>query len=89
MYPYLDDCLIVAKTKDQLQQSIALSIQTLQELGFLINYRKLCLQMTQRLTFLANISNGCLDTVMDEHASVRVSSDSAVGQGFDQDSSRQ
>jgi hypothetical protein len=52
LYPYLDDCLLVAKSRQELNHSIQVTLTTLQSLGFLINFRKSHLEMTQRLTFL-------------------------------------
>jgi hypothetical protein len=52
LFPYLDDCLLVAKDQVTLHQAIMMTIQTLHTLGFMINFKKSHLQMTQRITFL-------------------------------------
>jgi hypothetical protein len=52
LFPYLDDCLLVAKNPAILHQSIVFTIQTLQSLGFVVNFKKSQLSITQRLTFL-------------------------------------
>jgi ribonuclease HI len=52
IYPYLDDCLIVAKSRDQLIQAIGVTQQVLMDAGFLINFKKSYLTPTQRLKFL-------------------------------------
>jgi hypothetical protein len=52
LFPYLDDCLLVAKDQATLHQTILFTINVLQSLGFIINFKKSQLQITQRLTFL-------------------------------------
>jgi ribonuclease HI len=52
LYPYLDDCLLVAKNPQTLYQTVGFTINVLQKLGFLINFNKSHLQPTQRITFL-------------------------------------
>ena len=52
IYPYLDDCLIVGKSQEQLIQALILTIQVLQRVGFLINYKKSHLTPSQKLMFL-------------------------------------
>jgi hypothetical protein len=52
VYPYLDDCLIAAKSLDQLNRSVQLCLSVLDSAGFLINYKKSHLQPVQRIQFL-------------------------------------
>jgi ribonuclease HI len=52
LFPYLDDCLLVAENQEVLKQALVYTIQVLQSLGFLINFKKSHLQLTQRITFL-------------------------------------
>jgi ribonuclease HI len=52
VYPYLDDCLIVGKSLDQLNQAVHLCLAVLDSAGFLINYKKSHLQPVQRIQFL-------------------------------------
>ena len=52
IFPYLDDCLIVAKTKDQLIQAVHTSQDVLMQAGFIINVKKSHLTPVQRLKFL-------------------------------------
>jgi hypothetical protein len=54
LFPYLDDCLLVAKDQQLLHQSLILTIQTLQNLGFLINFKNLGMEIDtiQSMVFL-------------------------------------
>jgi hypothetical protein len=52
LYPYLDDCLLVAKSKELLIQAIQITQQVLMEAGFVINQKKSFLTPVQRLKFL-------------------------------------
>jgi hypothetical protein len=52
VYPYLDDCLIVGKSLDQLNQSVQLCLAVLDSAGVLINRKKSHLQPVQRIQFL-------------------------------------
>ena len=52
LFPYLDDCLIVARSAPQLLHSINLVIETLAQAGFLINEKKSHPLPVQRLQFL-------------------------------------
>jgi hypothetical protein len=52
IYPYLDDCLIVAKSRDQLHRAILLTQDILMQAGFVINFKKSLLSPVQRLRFL-------------------------------------
>jgi ribonuclease HI len=52
IYPYLDDCLIVAKSKQRLQEAVVTTQQVLMQAGFLINFKKSNLLPVQRLKFL-------------------------------------
>lgn len=49
---YIDDILIVAKTKELCHQHTKLAAQVLQSLGFLLNWKKSHLDPTQELLFL-------------------------------------
>jgi hypothetical protein len=51
IYPYLDDCLVVAKFKDQLMRALHLSQEALMNAGFMINLNKSNLVPTQKLWF--------------------------------------
>jgi hypothetical protein len=52
IYPYLDDCLVVAKSKDQLVRALHLTQEVLMNAGFLINFKKSSLVPAQKLRFL-------------------------------------
>jgi ribonuclease HI len=52
IYPYLDDCLVVAKSPEQLQRDILLTQEVLMDAGFLINFKKSALLPVQRIKFL-------------------------------------
>jgi ribonuclease HI len=52
LYPYLDDCLLVGKTKEQLLHAIQFTLKILTRLEFLINQKKSQLLMTQQIQFL-------------------------------------
>jgi ribonuclease HI len=52
IYPYLDDCLIVAKSRQLLERAIKITQEVLMEAGFLINFKKSHLSPVQRLKFL-------------------------------------
>lgn len=50
--PYLDDCLMLAKSREVLQSHVAQAVSFLQEAGFLINAKKSFLSPVQDLVFL-------------------------------------
>jgi ribonuclease HI len=52
IYPYLDDCLIVAKSKHMLQRALITTQEVLMQAGFVINFKKSHLSPVQRLKFL-------------------------------------
>ena len=52
IYPYLDNCLIVGKSKDMLLPSPQLSLDILRDAGFLVNIKKSQLLPSQDLQFL-------------------------------------
>ena len=52
IYPYLDDCLLVARSRDILLKSIQKCLWILDQAGFLINYKKSHLVPVQNLVFL-------------------------------------
>jgi hypothetical protein len=50
--PYLDDCLMIAKSPDQLRWNLQTALQVLSNAGFLVNYKKSSLIPTQDLVYL-------------------------------------
>ena len=52
IFPYLDDCLVVAKSPQLLRQSLQCCLEVLQAAGFVINQKKSHLNPVQLLTFL-------------------------------------
>ena len=52
IFSYLDDFLILEKTKAKLQQAISTSIKLFEDLGFLINKEKSLLEPTSKILFL-------------------------------------
>jgi ribonuclease HI len=52
LFPYIDDCLIVAKSPYQLIQAVSTTIHVLDQAGFVINQKKSHPQPVQRLQFL-------------------------------------
>lgn len=60
---YLDDLLLIAKTKSKCQLNIAKTISLLESLGFIINLRKSCLIPSQTCKFLGFLYNSTNMTV--------------------------
>lgn len=56
---YLDDILIISNSKEQAVDNTKKTIQWLEKLGFLINYKKSILCPAQRLEFLGTMVNTC------------------------------
>jgi ribonuclease HI len=52
VYPYLDDCLIVAKSPQQLQTAVIRTQEVLMQAGFVINFKKSHLLPVQKIRFL-------------------------------------
>jgi hypothetical protein len=52
LFPYLDDILMVAESKDMLLFHLNQTIEVLLQAGFVVNAKKSCLDPRQELTFL-------------------------------------
>ena len=56
---YLDDILIISESRDQAVDSTKKTTQWLEELGFVINYKKSVLCPSQKLVFLGTMIDTC------------------------------